>query len=113
MVDLATHGVRFVLIHLTEFAPDCRGLPLSHDRRWLRRFARGPIGPMTALLERLERPANTVGARALQMGDVGVFALDNKPTGYPLALIVEGLSAEQAANALMRIAAGDARGVAA
>ena len=107
------HAVRWILVHLTPFAPDCAERALADRARWIHQGQAEPLIAMRLLLRRLGRRANQVVVRAMKMGDLGVFPADDSTRGYPLAFIVDGVTEAEARDALMTIAGEQARELAA
>ena len=111
--DQSAHAVRWVMAHLTPFAPGCAARPIWDAARWLHLGDVAPREAMRQLLERLCRRADTVSVRMMKMGDLGVFPTDASTGGYPLAFVVEGLTEAEARAALADLAWPQPRGVAA
>lgn len=89
---------RYVVIHLTPFAPRIPAAARMTDPcRWMRLGDPTPAQAMARLAERLARPASRLRLRGNAQGEVEVH--DGAPD-EPLALIVEGLTADEAREAL-------------
>jgi hypothetical protein len=98
-LGLNLKGLRWIVIHLTPFAPGLEGADLSDASRWLRRANTTPRAACNALLTRLGRRGDQLRLATLPLGEIAVLTRDDSARSL-LAIVTEGMTEAEMREAL-------------
>lgn len=98
--------LKFVMFNITPYAPGvAHDAPLSHPNRCLECWAASPVQALRRLLDRLERRADHIEARAQVRGDTVLLGKVNGIT-VPLAFVGEEMPTSLVVEGLAHLRAG-------